>query len=54
VAHLLRSPIEQVEEKVNVKSIPQENLSRVKVSFNLKVKLNKKIIIFVLEIKLLH
>ncbi len=39
--HLLRSPIEQVEGKVNVKSIPQANLNRVKVSTDSVLKLNK-------------
>ncbi len=54
MAHFLRSPIEQVKGNVNVKSSPQANLSGVKVSSNLEVKLNKDIIIFVPEIKLLH
>ncbi len=47
MAHLLRSPIEQVKGNVNVKSCPQANLSRVKVSSNLEVKLNKNIYIYI-------
>jgi hypothetical protein len=54
VAHLLKSPIEQVKGNVNVKSSPQANLSRIKVSSSLEVKLNKEKIIFAPKMKLLQ
>lgn len=46
-AHLLKSPIEQIEGKINVKFSPQVNLNRIKIESSPKVNLNKEKIEFV-------